>query len=91
LLIVSLLKFRKQPVDAQPGNQHRHKAAVCQAVLRIGLSEIIPKSAPEPPQKVGIAGSALMPGELLARFRETLAVQWVDVENTVSGLRVVGS
>lgn len=63
---------------------------MCQAVLRIGLSEIIPKSTPEPLQKVGIAGSALMPGELLARFRETLDVQRVDVENAVSGLRADG-
>jgi Xaa-Pro aminopeptidase len=55
------------------------------------LSEIIPDITPESPRKVGIAGSALMSGELLARFRETLDVDWMDVENAVSGLRAVKS
>ena len=55
------------------------------------LSEIILDFTREPPRKVGIAGSALMPGELLARFKKTLDVQWVDVESALSGLRSVKS
>lgn len=42
-------------------------------------------------QKVGIAGQSLMGSALLAAFRETLDVQWVDVENAMCDLRAIKS
>jgi Xaa-Pro aminopeptidase len=38
-------------------------------------------------KKVGMAGQSLMGSALLAAFRETLDVQWVDVENAICDLR----
>jgi Xaa-Pro aminopeptidase len=38
-------------------------------------------------QKVGLAGQSLMGSALLNAFRETLDVQWVDVENAICDLR----
>ena len=55
------------------------------------LAEIIPDITPEAPRRVGIAGSALMPGEVFSRFKQALDVQWVDVETAVSVLRAVKS
>ncbi|MFL7810785.1 MAG: M24 family metallopeptidase [Anaerolineae bacterium] len=41
--------------------------------------------------KVGLAGQSLMGSALLTAFRETLDVQWVDVENAICDLRAIKS
>ena len=57
------------------------------------LSEILPDVVHDLRlvRKVGIAGQGLMGSDILSAFRETLDVQWVDIENAMCDLRAVKS
>jgi Xaa-Pro aminopeptidase len=57
------------------------------------LAEILPEIGYDLDRvkKVGIAGQGLMGADLLAAFKNTLDVQWIDVENAMCGLRAVKS
>lgn len=57
------------------------------------LSEIIADVIPDLSlvRRVGIAGQGLMGSSIASAFRQTLDVQWVDVENAVCNLRAIKS
>jgi len=57
------------------------------------LSEILPDVVHDLRlvRKVGLAGQGLMGSEFVSTLRETLDVQWVDIENAMCDLRAVKS
>jgi Xaa-Pro aminopeptidase len=55
------------------------------------LPEIIPEVVDEPLRKVGIAGQGLMASYFLSSLKQTLDVQWVDVEDAMCELRAIKS